>query len=194
VSKHACSTSQALIPTLVDDRALLEGLQRFDERAQRNAFSRYAPRVFRLAFRMVGSMALAEDLTQEAMVRVFQRIGQFRGDAQLSTWIHSVAASVIKNGIRREQRWSAREVDLKEASAVATDQAGDAELARRLEREVNALPEDQRTVLIMFDVEGFTHDEIAAALGVTSNTSRQKLFRARARIRAQLGHLVGEGA
>ncbi|NOT08133.1 MAG: sigma-70 family RNA polymerase sigma factor [Gemmatimonadales bacterium] len=179
----------------MNETELLAGLRRFDEHAQHEAYTRFAPRIFQLAYRMAGVTVLAEDLTQEAMVRVFQRIGQFRGDAKLSTWIHTVAVSVIRNGIRRDRRWAERTVDLEAAHDIgAPPVEGDSETAERLKRVVDALPDDLRLVLIMYDVEGFSHDEIAAALGLTSNASRQRLFRARARLREQLADLAEETA
>lgn len=158
-----------------------------DPAAERELYDTYVDRVYRLAHRMIGDAHLAEEYTQETFIRVFDRLGEFRGEAALSTWITSVAISVIYNGMRKLKRHRERERGLEEAHGISA-RAGRAEpdLKTRLAAAIDALPEGYRTVFVMHDVEGFTHEEIAASLGVQEGTSKAQLSRARAKLRIVL--------
>ncbi len=160
-----------------------------DRRALRALYDDHVDRVYALAFRMTGDEELARDATQDAFLRAFQRLDQFRGEAAFGTWLHRIAASVVLNGIRKRNGAAKREVELEveglPAAAVEVGGAG-FELRARLRKAVDALPEIYRTVFLMYDVEGFTHPEIAEALEVAEGTSKARLSRARERLRREL--------
>ncbi len=175
------------------DIELVERVRRGDQRAFRTLYDGNVDRVYRLAYRMAGEDDLARDFTQETFLRAYQRIDQFRGDAAFSTWLHAIAVSVALNGLRRHARHRTRERSLDEAARMGRRTGGlEPDVRDRLEEAVDALPELYRTVFLMHDLEGFSHEEIAHALGVAVGTSKARLFRARARLREALGDEIRE--
>ena len=120
-------------------------------------------------------------------------MGSFRGEAKFSTWLHAITTSVVLNGLRKVTRIRRREVDLDDAAGVSgTRRAAEPDLKRRLSQAIDRLPEGYRTVFVMHDVEGFTHEEIGAALGIETGTSKAQLSRARAKLRDSLADFAGE--
>src|SRR6476620_1198803 len=174
-------------PEPVDDRELIGRVLAGDARAERELYDAHVDRVFRLVYRMVGDSHRAQDYTQEAFIRGFRRLADFRGESALSTWLCSIAVSVTLNGLRSLKRAREREVGLDDAPAIgARPVEADPDLKARLRQAIEGLPEGYRTVFVMHDVEGYTHEEIATALGVQAGTSKAQLFRARARLRESL--------
>jgi RNA polymerase sigma-70 factor (ECF subfamily) len=177
------------------DADLVERAKAGDERAFRALYDRTVDRVFRLAYRMAGDGDLARDFTQETFVRAYQRLEQFRGDSAFSTWVHSIAISVTLNGLRKSARHRDRERPLDEAHAVSSSaREPEPGLWGRIEAAVDGLPDIYRTVFVMHDVEGYSHGEIAASLGVAEGTSKARLFRARSKLREVLGAAMEEYA
>jgi RNA polymerase sigma-70 factor, ECF subfamily len=158
-----------------------------DEAAQRALYDANADRIFRLAHRMTGDAILAEDLTQDVFVRAFDRLRQFRGQSRVGTWLYQLGVSVILNALRKRRTRESREVPLdatSDAAAAASDLEPDDR--DRVRRAVRQLPQDLRIVVLMYDVEGYPHDEIAEVLGISPGASRTRLSRARERLRAML--------
>jgi RNA polymerase sigma-70 factor (ECF subfamily) len=144
---------------------------------------------------MVGDEGLAREYTQDAFVRVWERLSQFRGDSAFSTWLHSIAVSVVLNGLRKIDRHRKRERSLEDAGFLAGKEKGsEPGVADRLRAAVDALPEIYRTVFLMYDLEGFPHKDIAEALGVAEGTSKARLHRARELLRESLGEEMREYA
>jgi RNA polymerase sigma-70 factor (ECF subfamily) len=157
-----------------------------DGAAIRQLYERYSGRVYAVVRRIAGDDALAEDWAQEAWVRALRALPSFRGDAAFGTWLHRIAVNSALHG----QRWRARRVSNEIALPVTNIAAArqDAPVLRiELERALARLPDGMRQVIVLHDVEGFTHEEIAAALGVTPGTSKSQLFKARAKMREMLG-------
>lgn len=178
---------------LVDQRALIERARRGDASAHRALYDTHVERIYRLTFRLTGIEHLARELTQDTFVRAFASIAGFREDSSFSTWLHSIAVSVSLNELRRRKRERARTAPLEEAVAVRESAPrSDPVLREKLMAAVNALPEGCRTVFMMHDAEGYTHQEIAAALGVTEGTSKAQLARARGKLRLALAQFAGE--
>ena len=163
-----------------------------DRQAARELYDAHAPRVFRLAFRLTGDDELARELTQETFIRAFAQLGRFRGESALSTWLHRVALSVISNAMRKVKRFRTREADLEEADEMATVPTVDPDLREKLYRAIDDLPEIYKVTFIMHDVEGYTHDEIATALGIAEGTCKSRLSVARAQLREKLGPVARE--
>ena len=171
----------------MDDRDLIGRVLAGDSRAERELYDANVDRVFRLVYRMAGDPHRAQDYTQETFIRAFRRLADFRGESALSTWLCSIAVSVTLNGLRALRRAREREVGLDEAPGLGTRTVeADPDLKTRLTRAIDGLPNGYRTVFVMHDVEGYTHQEIAATLGVQPGTSKAQLFRARARLREAL--------
>ena len=178
---------------VADQRALIERARRGDASAHRALYDTHVERVYRLTFRLTGIEHLARELTQDTFVRAFAGIEGFREDSAFSTWLHSIAVSVTLNELKRRKRERARNAPLDEAMAIGESKPrSDPVLRDKLMAAVNDLPEGCRTVFMMHDAEGHTHQEIAAALGVTEGTSKAQLARARGKLRDALAHLAGE--
>lgn len=179
----------------MNEAELIERARRGDAAAERALYDAHVDRVYRLAYRMAGSDDLAQDFTQDAFIRAFARLGGFRGDSAFSTWLHTIAVSVILNGLRKVKRFRQRETQLEDAGTIpGAQRRAEPDLKQRLHAAIAELPEGYRTVFVMHDVEGYTHEEIGAALGVQPGTSKAQLFRARARLRGALSAFAREWA
>jgi RNA polymerase sigma-70 factor, ECF subfamily len=171
----------------VDDKELVSRVLGGDPRAERELYEAHVDRVFRLVYRLAGDLERAKDYTQETFIRAFSRLGEFRGEAALSTWLGSIAISIALNGLRKVRRLRDREVGLEDVSQLGrVSVEAEPDLKTRLAQAIERLPEGYRAVFIMHDVEGYTHEEIASSLGVQPGTSKAQLFRARARLREAL--------
>lgn len=162
-----------------------------DARAIRSLYDRFAPRVYAVVRRIAGDDELAQDYAQEAWIRAIRALPSFRGDARFSTWLHRIAVNSALQALRKSQTRKKREGPFPEQVPVAPRE-GDTLLQRRLEGALDRLPERMRKVLILHDVEGYTHDEIGDVLGVTAGTSKSQLFKARAKMREMLATLDGD--
>jgi RNA polymerase sigma-70 factor (ECF subfamily) len=177
----------------VDERELISRVRAGEAAAERALYDAHVDRVYRLAYRLAGDDELARDFTQETFIRAFDRLGTFRGESRLSTWLHAIATTVALNGLRKVKRFRTRETVLEAADAVAsTARSAEPDLKTRLRDAIDALPRKYRAVVVMHDVEGYTHEEIASALGVEVGTSKAQLSRARAKLRAALSDFAGE--
>jgi RNA polymerase sigma-70 factor, ECF subfamily len=178
---------------LADQRALIERAQRGNASAIRALYDTHVDRIYRLTYRLTGVEHLAREVTQDTFVRAFASIGEFRGDSAFGTWLHTIAVSLSLNEIRRRKRERARNAPLDDAIALAESAPNSDPLLReKLMEAVNDLPEGCRTVFMMHDAEGYTHQEIAAALGVTEGTSKGQLARARGKLRVALAQFAEE--
>jgi RNA polymerase sigma-70 factor (ECF subfamily) len=176
----------------VDDRELIARVLAGDGAAERELYERHVDRVYRLAYRLAGDPDLAQEFTQDTFIRAFDKLASFRGDAAFSTWLSSVASSVALNGLRKVKRFRQRETDLEYGEQAPTRRRSEPDLKERLAVEIDRLPRGYRTVFVMHDVEGYTHEEIGTALGVEPGTSKAQLSRARARLREALADFAGE--
>ena len=169
---HRVNESQLIARVIAGDRV-----------AGRALYDTHAPRVYSLAYRMSGDPERAREFTQDTFIRAFARLSQFRGDAAFSTWLHRIVVTVISNARRSEVRF-AREVELDEANLIeASAPEAEPDLKECIARAVKNLSEAYRTTLIMHDIEGYTHAEIAGILGVPEGTSKSRLSAARAQLR-----------
>jgi RNA polymerase sigma-70 factor, ECF subfamily len=174
-----------------EDAALIASVKRGDPGSREALYHRYKRRVYGLALRIVGPSD-AEEVAQEAFIRIFRGLPKFRGDAALSTWIYRLAVNAALS--HRTRRSGARlpiDDNPNEAGGIETHPAaeparGDAVLRARLERALAELPAGYRTVVVLHDVEGLEHEEIAAILDCHVGTSKSQLHKARARLRSIL--------
>jgi RNA polymerase sigma-70 factor, ECF subfamily len=170
-----------------DETALVEAVRRGDPGSREALYHRYKRRVFALALRIVGAID-AEEVSQEAFIRIFRGLPKFRGDAALGTWIYRLAVNAaLSHRARRPapgvEASSERAAD---TALVAVPATGDLALRRHLERALASLPVGYRTVIVLHDVEGLEHEEVAAILGCHVGTSKSQLHKARARLRETL--------
>ena len=170
-----------------------------DGRAVKALYERYGPRVFAVVRRIAGDDELARDYAQEAWIRAIRALPTFRGDARFSTWLHRIAVNAALQASRRVETRRKYEGPPPDDVAATGPAPGDAFLQQRLEAALDRLPDGMRQVLVLHDVEGYTHDEIGEALGVNAGTSKSQLFKARAKMRELLKglndhHVIEQGA
>jgi len=171
-----------------DDRILVQRvLERGDERAFRQLYRRHTPYLYQFTLRILGGNELeAEDVIQETWIRAVEGLAGFRWQAQLRTWLGGIALNLCRGVFRRKDlAWLLPE----EAPEPSVTPTSDDRLD--LERALARLPDGYRTVLVLHDVEGFKHEEIASALGTTTGTSKSQLHRARRAVRALLEPATG---
>jgi RNA polymerase sigma-70 factor, ECF subfamily len=178
----------------VTDKQLVARCLAGDRSAERALYDAHVDRVFRLAFRLAGDADLAQDFTQETFIRAFDRLSQYRGDASLATWLHTIATSVSLNGMRSVTRIRNRSTPIDDVPELPAAQRNVAphDLRERLHASIDALSVKLRPVFVMHDVEGYTHEEIGNTLGIPVGTSKARLFDARAKLRAALEIFVGD--
>jgi len=154
-----------------------------DENAFRILYRRHNPKVYRFILRLVGNnVQEAEDILQETWLRATRSLGGFRWESAFSSWLTGIALNRVREMVRKKKR-SLVEVDGEWELPVSPRDAG----ARiDLERALELLPQGFRTVLVLHDVEGFTHREIGDRLGITDGTSKSQLHGARKAMRRLL--------
>ena len=177
----------------LDERVLIARILDGDRVAGRQLYEAHAARVHRLVYRLCGDAELAQDFTQDTFVRAFDQLGRFRGESAFGTWIHRIAVTVTLNGMRKVKRLRERETTLEDDPKIGTvSHRADPDLRSRIAAAIDALPEGTRLTLIMHDIEGYTHAEIAESLGIAEGTSKSRLFEARGRLRQALAAFVKE--
>lgn len=169
-------TDGALVRAVVDRR---------DEKSFRTLYRRHTPRLFLFALRLSGgNEADAEDVVQETWVRACDRLAGFRWESAFSTWLCGIGLNVAREFIRRRSR---SPIDASDdppdvpARRVNLDERVDLEAA------VASLPDGARVVLVLHDIEGMKHGEIAERLDISEGTSKSQLHDARRALRAALG-------
>lgn len=175
------------LETTLDERYLIKQVLAGDADAERQLYETHVDRVFRLAYRMTGNATQAEDLTQDIFIRAFNNLARFRGEAMFSSWLYRIATSVIYSALRKERR-KQDHITVREDLSDLDDRSptGDPDLRRRLDLAVADLDDTHRLVFVMHDVEGYTHQEIAAAMDTPVGTAKARLSRARGKLRDAL--------
>ena len=178
------------------DAQLVERARTGDVAAFEHVYRREVGRVYALCLRMTADAARARELTQSVFVRAWDRLGSFRGDSQLSSWLHRIAVNEVLTEARTDRRRRARVVLAEDRTAedAGDDDAGaredapatsgitlpeDIETRMDLDRAIAALPTGARTVFVLHDIEGYRHEEISRMTGSAEGTLRAQLHRAR---------------
>jgi RNA polymerase sigma-70 factor (ECF subfamily) len=161
-----------------------------DERALRALWSQHAPHIDAVVRRLAGDPDLAEDIAQEVWIQIFRALPTYRGESQFGTWAHRIAVNRTLNALRRTRRLTKIETDMDEETVTVEHTGERAMLRSVIDAAAAQLSPGARTVFLMHDVEGYTHEEIATELGITPGGSKSQLFKARAKLRRLLAHLV----
>lgn len=172
-----------------DDETLVNFARAGDLASFEVLYRRHRDRIYGLMWRLCGrDRALAEDLLQEAFVRAWQKLGSFRGESLFATWLHRLAANVALSDRRSRLRRVPTEGNLDETLERTAVGARDVRAAenRDLERAIAKLPERARTVLVLYDIEGYGHADIAHLTGMAEGSSKAQLHRARKLLREEL--------
>src|SRR6201994_3714673 len=155
-------------------------------------YSLHKRRVYSLCLRMLGNVAEAEDLTQEAFLQLYRKIGTFRGDSAFSTWLHRLSVNVVLMHLRKK---GLPEVSLEETMEPQQEDGPKKDVGTRdnvlagsidrvnLERAVESLPPGYRIIFVLHDVEGYEHNEIAEMMGCSIGNSKSQLHKARMKLR-----------
>jgi RNA polymerase sigma-70 factor (ECF subfamily) len=175
----------------VRDRASAPALTIDDEvrRAQRGdlgafeaIYRSHAASVHTLVRRMVADEREARELTQDAFFRAWERLTSFKGQSSLRTWLHRVAVNVVLEHLRGAKRDALRMIDVDDVSLTSRSDAGNLDARMDINMALARLPAGSRTVFVLHDVEGYSHEEIADMTGLAQGTTRAQLFRARQRL------------
>jgi RNA polymerase sigma-70 factor, ECF subfamily len=164
-----------------------------DERALRALWTQHAPHIDAVVRRLVGDADLAADIAQEVWIQIFRALPTYRGESQFGTWAHRIAVNRTLNALRSARRLAQLERPEVEADEGKLCVDGDGERAlvlASIEEAAAQLAPGARAVFVLHDVEGYTHEEIARELGITTGGSKSQLFKARAKLRRLLAHLI----
>ena len=179
-------------PTAGADADVLSRAQAGDHHAFAQLYSLHKRRIYSLCLRMVGNVAEAEDLTQEAFLQLHRKIATFRGDSAFSTWLHRLAINVVLMHLRKK---GLSVISLDEAMEPTPEEgpgrsfgAPDLSLTGSidrlaLERAISDLPAGYRLIFVLHDIEGYEHNEIAAMLDCSIGNSKSQLHKARLKLR-----------
>jgi len=191
------------------ERRFIERLRERDERAFNELVEAYETRIYQLVYRMLGRRDEAEDMAQEVFVQVFKAIGQFRGDAKLSTWIYRIAANLCRNRIKYLSRRHDGAQDDYDAMAdrsaaspgkgvtvgdvARPDQMVEGYQAENIIQQCLAeLDPEFREVLVLRDIEDLTYEEIAEITGLADGTVKSRIHRARLALKQKAERCLGE--
>ena len=187
--RHSTASSRVL------EAETIRLAQQGDAAAFEILYALHKRRVYSLCRRMSGNEAEAEDLAQEVFLLVFRKIANFRGQSAFSTWLHRVTVNVVLMRFRKKGLLAVSLQELLDPEERETPKSDfghrDDVLAGaidrvNLERAIESLPPGYRTVFVLFDIEGYEHNEIAAMLGCTIGNTKSQLHKARMKLRSML--------
>jgi RNA polymerase sigma-70 factor (ECF subfamily) len=182
-------------PPIVGEAEAIEAAKSGDPEAFSKLYALHKRRVYTLCLRMLGNVSEAEDMTQEAFLHLFRKIGSFRGESAFSTWLHRLTVNLVLMHLRKK---GLNLVSLEETINPSEEDAPKRDFGSRdlhltgsvdrvaLERAVAALPPGYRMVFVLHDVEGFEHNEIATMLECSTGNSKSQLHKARLKLRELL--------
>lgn len=155
--------------------------QQGDVAAFESLYRMHAPAIHALARRMLGDDRDAREMVQDIFVRAWERLATFRGESALGTWLHRLGVNLILEQLRSSKRDTSRFVEDDDAMAPLCSRPPDGQLDARMDIDaaLARLPAGARTVFVLHDIEGYSHDEIARITGLAPGTSRAQLWRAR---------------
>ena len=157
-----------------------------DHQAFERLYRDHVGRVYALALRMAGD-GPADDLTQEVFIRAWEKLGTFRGEARFGTWLHRLAVNLILTRRESLRKREARHVDSEGVvDRLVAPPRRHSGAAMDLDAAVRRLPDGARQIFVLYDVEGYGHDEIAGLMGISVGTSKSQLHRARMLLRRHL--------
>ncbi|HLA14565.1 MAG TPA: RNA polymerase sigma factor [Gemmatimonadaceae bacterium] len=163
-----------------------------DERALRRLWTQHAPHIDAVVRRLCGDAELAADISQEVWMQIFRALPGYRGESQFGTWAHRIAVNRTLNALRKIRRIAKLEVDIEDDSATVEPDTDRTFIAESIEQAMTRLSPGARAVFVLHDIEGYTHGEIGAELGITPGGSKSQLFKARAKLRKLLANVVDE--
>ena len=186
------------------DQLLVERVQRGDKRAFELLVAKYQRKINRLVSRLVRDAAEIEDVTQEAFIKAYRALPQFRGESAFYTWLYRIAINTAKNYLASQGRRAPTTTgsDAEEAETFEdAEQLRDIntpesllmskQVGETVSRAMDALPEELRTAIQLREIEGMSYEDIASAMNCPIGTVRSRIFRARESIASELRPLLG---
>jgi RNA polymerase sigma-70 factor (ECF subfamily) len=185
------ATARKLQGGELSESEAIERAKQGDADAFEALYDLHKRRVYSLCLRMTANAAEAEDLTQEAFLQLFRKIGTFRGESAFSTWLHRMAVNVVLMRLRKKNLPVVPlddPLETEEESSKKEPGAPDQKLAgsvdrMQIQRAVDALPPGYRTIFVLHDVHGYEHNEIADLVGCSIGNSKSQLHKARMKLR-----------
>ncbi len=174
-----------------NEAELIERAKLGDAQAFQALYDKHKRRVYSLCLRMTANTAEAEDLTQEAFLQLYRKIGTFRGESAFSTWLHRLSVNVVLMQLRKKslpvvslEETTQGEEDTPKKDFGAEDLALAGSIDRlQLQKAVDDLPPGYRMIFVLHDVEGYEHNEIATIVGCSIGNSKSQLHKARMKLR-----------
>jgi RNA polymerase sigma factor (sigma-70 family) len=181
-------TGKMLVAELPADAepALIRRAQDGDRMAFDALYASSAGRVFAVLLRLCADRELAERLTQDTFVTAWRHLGTFRGESRFTSWLHRIAVNTMLQDRRADSRREARIVPDEDAVLGGMARPHTSDIRLDLERAIATLPPGARSALVLHDIEGYTHEEIAAMSGVAIGTVKSQLHRARRLLKDRL--------
>jgi RNA polymerase sigma-70 factor (ECF subfamily) len=194
---------------MTKDQDLLARLQSGDDTALRDLAEAYSSKVYQLAFRYLRNKEDAEEVTQDVLFKVYRKVGAFRGDAALSSWIYRITFNTAMSRLRTakyqrsqvddaqlanlegDESTSAASLEIADWSDMADERVFRSQLRRRVLRAVLALPAIYRAPVVLRDIQGMSTEEASAVLQVKDQTLKSRLHRGRLILRKQLADFAG---
>ncbi len=186
------------------DQALVERVQRGDKRAFELLVSKYQRKIFRLLSRLIRDSAEIEDVAQEAFIKAYRALPNFRGESAFYTWLYRIAINTAKNHLVAQGRRAPTSTETEVEDAENFDDADQLrdvntpdsmmqsrQVGEAVNRAIEKLPEDLRTAIVLRELEGLSYEEIAESMNCPIGTVRSRIFRAREAIANELRPLLG---
>jgi RNA polymerase sigma-70 factor (ECF subfamily) len=171
----------------MDDATLIKECVKGNAKAQRFLFDKFAPKMLTVCIRYAKYKSDAEDVLQDAFIKVFNKISEFKNEGSLEGWIRRIMVNTSLDQIRKNSKFS-NDTDLEAVSYKLENNDFTFEnlISEDLLKLINSMPNGYRIVFNMFAIEGYSHQEIASTLGVTENTSKSQYLRARSFLKKEL--------
>lgn len=171
----------------MDDATLIKECVKGNAKAQRFLFDKFAPKMLTVCIRYAKNKSDAEDVLQDAFIKVFNKISEFKNEGSLEGWIRRIMVNTSLDQIRKNSKFS-NDTDLEAVSYKLENNDFTFEnlVSEDLLKLINSMPNGYRVVFNMFAIEGYSHQEIASTLGVTENTSKSQYLRARSFLKNEL--------
>ncbi|MBX6320078.1 RNA polymerase sigma factor RpoE [Pigmentiphaga sp.] len=186
------------------DAELVSRVQRGDKKAFELLMLKYQRKILRLLSRFIRDPAEVEDVAQEAFIKAYRALPQFRGDSAFYTWLYRIAINTAKNHLSASGRRPSSPSEYENEDGETFDETDNLsdintpesmmatrEIAETVNLAIEALPEELRTAIVLREIEGMSYEDIAQSMGCPIGTVRSRIFRAREAIAARLRPLLG---
>jgi RNA polymerase sigma-70 factor, ECF subfamily len=171
----------------IQESRLIYKCKKGNVKAFKSLYDLHKEKLYNVIYRILGNHEDAEDTLQEVFIIVYQKIATFRGEASFATWLHRIAVNACLNKVRKSKPINKSELSENEIIRDPHSIKPSAQMTSIiLDQEIQVLPPGYRTIFILYEVEGFTHEEIAKILDISSGTSKSQLSRAKQHLKKRL--------